>query len=283
MSQQISPSKNALAAGVFNAANFAYGYGLTPSGGNTGGVLLSGNNATGAGSVIVVRSPQPFQPASVVLADGSSLDPYNVNAPITINDANAETVTPTAVSINTDGTVSITANLSHTHGQGAIISSGTAGLQEALNAANAAGGGVVVIDQEWVGLGGTQAILNAATIPANVSIVDNRGPIPVAYSGSTDAITFPARVNIAEINTAGVDAATLATPAAVDAGKLLLITSTTAQAHTVSTAANKIQDGSGTNGDTLTFAAHAGANCLLLAVSGFWQVVALKNVTLSEV
>ncbi|HXE55055.1 MAG TPA: hypothetical protein VN541_18680, partial [Tepidisphaeraceae bacterium] len=139
MSQNIPSAKQARVAGVFTAANFAYG--SNPS--IEGGVLLSGNTTTGAGSVIVVRSPQPFLPAQVTLPDGASLDPYNVNASITINDANPETVTPTAVSINSDGTVSITANLAHVHGQGALISSGTVGLQEAINAANAAGGGIV--------------------------------------------------------------------------------------------------------------------------------------------
>src|SRR6185312_3957569 len=142
MSQNIPSAKQARVAGVFTAANFAYG--SNPS--IEGGVLVSGNTGTGAGSVIVVRSPQPFLPASVTLPDGASLDPYATNAPITINDANPETVTPTAISINTDGTVSITANLSHTHGQGAIISSGSIGLQEAINAASASGGGVVVVD-----------------------------------------------------------------------------------------------------------------------------------------
>jgi hypothetical protein len=201
--------------------------------------------------------------------------------------ANAETVTPTTVSVVTGGpaglTVNITANFANVHGQGDLVASGTAGLQEALNFAAANGGGVVVVDGFWANLGGTSAMMAAATGATNVSLRDNRGALVTAYSGSTDAIKFPAVSNIAEINATGVDACTLATPGANDVGKTLLIASTTAHAHTVTTAANKIQDGSGTNGDTLTFAAQAGANCMLIAVNGFWQVVSLKNVTLSEV
>lgn len=281
MSQNIPPAKQALVAGVFAAANFAYG--VNPQA--EAGVLVSGNTTTGAGSVIVVQSAQPNLPASVTLPDGASLDPYSTNAPITINDATPETVTPTAVSVNSDGTISITANLSHTHGQGALISSGSIGLQEAINAAAAAGGGVVAIDAAWVGFGGTQAILNAATLVAGVSILDNRGPVAQAYNGGTGqtAITFPAAVNIVRLTDSGAGTYTLATPVAADTGKLLYIESETAQAHTVTTAANKIVDGSGTNGDTLTYAAHIGANCVLMAANLLWTVVALKNVTLSEV
>ena len=281
MSQLIPSAMQARVAGVFVAANFAYG--TNP--GCTGGILVSGNTTTGAGSVIVVRSAQPNIPAQVKLPDGSYLDPYATTTPITINDATPETVTPTAVSINTDGTVSITANLSHTHGQGAMIASGSIGLQEAINAASAAGGGVVVVDAAWTNFGGTQAILNAATQVAGVSILDNRGTAAQSYSGAAGqtAITFPAAVNIARLTDATAGAYTLATPAAADTGKLLYIESETAQAHTVTTAANKIVDGSGTNGDTLTCGAHIGANCVLMAANLLWTVVTLKNVTLSEV
>ncbi len=281
MSQFIPPAKQARVAGVFVASNFAYGY----ANDFPGGVLISGNTGTGAGSVIVVRAPQPFLPAQVTLPDGSYLDPYAITASITIEDANPETVTPTAVSINTDGTVSITANLSHTHGQGALILSGTVGLQEALNAAAAAGGGVVVVDSAWTNLGGTQAILNAATPAAGVSILDNRGTLGQIYTGAAGsvAITVPAQVNIARLTDATAGSYTLATPTAADNCKLLYIESETAEAHTVTTAANKIVDGSGTNGDTLTCAVHIGANCILMAANLLWTVVSLKNITLSEV
>lgn len=281
MSQLIVNQQSARVAGVFPAANFAYG--LNPSA--NGGVLLSGNSATGAGTSVIVRSPEPFAPATVKLPDGSWLDPYATTAPILVNDANQETVTPTGVAINTDGTVTITGNFTHTHGQGSMICSGTAGLQEAINAASAAGGGVVVVDAAWTNLGGTTAMINAATVPAGVQIQDNRGTAAVAYNGATGqtAIQFPNPVNIARLTDAGAGTYTLATPVAADTGKLLYIESETAEAHTVTTAANKIVDGSGTNGDTLTCAAHIGANCVLMAANLVWTVVALKNITLSEV
>lgn len=105
---------------------------------------------------------------------------------------------------------------------------------------------------------------------------------PVVYSGATDAIAYPAT---AFLTRAGVDAATLATPAATtDDGKILTVISTSAQAHTVTTAANKIASGNSTAlGDTLTFAAKQGASFSLIAYQGLWYVLVLNNVTLSEV
>lgn len=276
MSQLIVNQQSARVAGLFPAANFAYG--LNPNA--NAGVLLSGNSSTGAGSSIVVRSPEPFQPATVKLPDGSWLDPYNVNAPILITDANQETVTPTSLSINTDGTVTITGDFTHTHGQGAIIASGTAGLQEAINAASAAGGGVVVIDAAWTALGGTQAMLLAAKLAAGVSIADNRGASGaiVVLSGATDAI--PINAGTAIVTSSGVNAMTLATPAAgTNDGLELAVISTGAHAHTITTAANKINGAD----DTATFGAAVANGLTLVAYQGVWYVKASVGITLSEV
>lgn len=62
-----------------------------------------------------------------------------------------------------------------THGNGARITSGTAGLQDAINIANSYGGGVVVVDQAWASLGGTTQMISAVTGTSSVSIEDNRG------------------------------------------------------------------------------------------------------------
>lgn len=115
----------------------------------------------------------------------------------------------------------------------------------------------------------------------------NGGPLVAAdtlthYTGSTDALAY---AGTAIIDATGVDACTLATPVVgQDDGKRLRIISTTAHAHTVTTAANKIANGATTAfGDTLTFAAKQGANCLLFACQGIWYLVEATNVTLSEV
>src|SRR6185437_4328756 len=74
-------------------------------------------------------------------------------------------------------------------------------------------------------------------------------------------------------------AITLATPTAGlpsaggDDGKTLTIVSTTAFAHVVTTAANKIADGSTTTKDTLTFAAHAGSCAKLVAYNALWYLL----------
>jgi len=189
-------------------------------------------------------------------------------------------VTPTGVAINTDGTVTITGNFTHLHGQGAQVSSGTIGLQEAINAAQALGGGVVVIDQQWVSLGGTQAMVLAVTLPSTVQVQDNRGPsgfVQVA-AGSADAINITARKVV--VTATGVDAMTLATPVAgTDDGLELTVVSAGAHAHTITTAANKINGAD----DTATFGAAAGNSITLVAYGGVWYASNLTGVTLSEV
>jgi hypothetical protein len=109
----------------------------------------------------------------------------------------------------------------------------------------------------------------------------------VAYTGSADALAYP---GTAAISSTGVDACTLATPVAGSAaaggddGKMLRIVATTAHAHTVTTAAHKIIDGSSTSKDTATWAGYAGGSIELMAYGGLWYVIGTPlNVTLSEV
>jgi hypothetical protein len=78
------------------------------------------------------------------------------------------------------------------------------------------------------------------------------------------------------ITKAGVAALTLAAPVAgADDGVELLIFSTTAFAHTITTpAAGDIQDGNASGFNTvMTFNAHKGANCILRAYQGVWYVM----------
>ena len=69
----------------------------------------------------------------------------------------------------------MTATFSNAHGTGDPISSGTFGLQEAINAAAGFGGGTVIIDARWALFGGTNAMIAAAVLPSGVTIQDNRG------------------------------------------------------------------------------------------------------------
>lgn len=131
-----------------------------------------GNSSTGAATVTLYSG-------SATLPDGRVIMPFNVNAPLLIDGgSNAETVTPTAVSnCSINGPVSscqITATFSNTHGQGALVQSGTFGLQEAINDAFQAGGGLVVVEQLWSKAGGTTTMLGAAVPYHSVAIEDAR-------------------------------------------------------------------------------------------------------------
>ena len=131
-----------------------------------------------------------------------------------------------------------------------------------------------------------QTIAGALTVDGVLTANGGTGPVvaPTAYTGAAGhvAIGFPGQWNTAELTDATAGSYTLATPGSADAGKRLLIVSTTAAAHTVTAAANIIKDGSGTTGDTINFAAHIGAAAELLALNGAWNVISYLNTTLSE-
>jgi hypothetical protein len=131
--------------------------------------IQTGTAATGAGTLLLYNG-------SVVLGDGRTLNPFNVNAPVSVDSGTArETVTPTAVSgcggVNVQNSCAVTATYANVHGAQALVMSGTGGLQEAINDAVASGGGTVVIDASWAG---TNTILAAATMPPTVVIEDRR-------------------------------------------------------------------------------------------------------------
>jgi hypothetical protein len=157
--------------GQWVAANFAYG----APGGPAALIAYS--------TIQVPASPPNSQTLNVAFMytttiDGITFYPLNTNAPVEIGaDSNAEQITPSAVSNNNQvqyGNGSFTAAFVNQHGLGDYIASATFGLQEAINEAHAAGGGKVIIDEQWVKLGGTTAIKNAATLPSGVTITDNR-------------------------------------------------------------------------------------------------------------
>jgi len=120
-------------------------------------------------------------------------------------------------------------------------------------------------------VGGQPAITKAGAFDASsakdIQNVLTQGDA-VVLMGTTDAIPFPGLVIL---NSSGADACTLATAVAGpqpqgDDGKTITLLNASAQAHTVTTAANKIAN----NKHVLTFAATAGSNIELQAWNGLW-------------
>ena len=159
-------------AGMYRAAAFAYG---------VGGSGVEGLQVDSPSGISANTTTQTLTLAfgSITLNDGTIVSPLNTNAKVTVGTgAGADTVTPSAVSDNTpqvyQSTTFTAATYANSHGTGDLVSSATIGLQEALNYAGAAAGGTVIVDAEWTKLGGTTAMVNAATLPSGVQIVDNR-------------------------------------------------------------------------------------------------------------
>lgn len=159
-------------AGWWKAANFAYG-----SAGGPASLKCQQSNP------IPVISPTVNQSMTVAFnftttVDGITFWPLATTAPIQVGtDGNQETVTPASVTGNgltgyQQG--SFTAAFLDQHGSGDNIASATFGLQEAINYAATQGGGIVVVDREWVALGGTTTIYNNATLPSGVTKLDHR-------------------------------------------------------------------------------------------------------------
>lgn len=134
------------------------------------------------------------QGSSVAATDGTIFTPLSTNAPITIGTgANAETVTPSAVSNNVQSNLyglssTATATFANAHYPGDRIASGTFGLQEAINYLAGLGGGTVILDSAWVTNGGTTAIIQAAIWSSGVTLLDNRGTVNPAGPGKTSVV-----------------------------------------------------------------------------------------------
>lgn len=234
---------------------------------------VSSTADTGVAKVIQTVT---FNSSFVTLVDGSSIQPFNTNASLTFSSGSAsETVTPVSVSGAT-----ISAAFQFVHGSSVQVTSGTFGLQEAINFAFAAGGGVVQVSNRFSGSAST---ITSATAKAGVTIEDcQAGFFEYVVSGSTyikitsngqNAVTVASGDGALPIQglvmvTKGSAAAlTLATPTAgTDDGRVLTVQSTTAFAHTITTASNKI------NGSLhiATFDTKAGCVCILRAYNGVW-------------
>ena|SRR5579859_5722478 len=166
-------------AGLFNAAEFAYGTSISEA---PALQVVQGSTSTGAYTIVC----SPTSPAS----SGGTVIPVTVNTPITIgSDSGVETVTPTAVSTNNLGQLLITATFTYAHGTGAQVRSGTYGLQEAAEYAKARGGGLVVLSPAWFAAeGGHSAGLTALVAQKSLSTLYT----VLDYSGVSGAKSYTA-------------------------------------------------------------------------------------------
>lgn len=89
----------------------------------------------------------------------------------------------------------------------------------------------------------------------------------------------PVRQGVVNVVGAGALALTLPPPTKVDEGSILIITAGSAHAHTVTYSAGF--NGAGASADVATFGGAIGDNIMLVAVSGVWRVVSVRNVTLA--
>lgn len=171
-------------AGVRRAVDYAYGItvpGLagataySPGSAATPPLYVDiGTTATGSGTIILAYGV-------VTAGDGTQFMPLSITAPIIVGGpTNSETVTPSAVSCATPSqysTCAVTATFANVHGRGEPVTSGTVGLQEAINIEGniaGGGGGDISVDPFWAAAGGTTAMLKAASVFSAVQILDTR-------------------------------------------------------------------------------------------------------------
>lgn len=172
-------------AGIYNASDFAYGVNKT----------VPALQVIGGPNTIVGAQSLQLAFGYTQTSDGIVFNPLNTNAPILVGgNSSSETVTPSAVSNSTPtiySSSSLTGTFAFLHGNGDSIRSGTAGLQEALNVARGAGGGVVIVDAGWYLIGGSAAIIDAAVVPGNVSIWDTSSGGPFVGAALVPTTTTP--------------------------------------------------------------------------------------------
>lgn len=196
--------------GVYSALDYAYGCGGTPVA-PPALQVGTGNTTTGSASITVI-TPITFTQG------GAPLSPIAVGSSLVIGNAgNAETVTVTAVGTPSlsgfapaTGSVSVTAVFANTHGPQENIASATFGLQEAINIASGSGGGEVAIYPAWYKIGGTVAMIAAATLPLQtlnslgttglVRIVDLQSLAMYTYgANSVSVVAAPAAATAATV------------------------------------------------------------------------------------
>lgn len=176
-------------AGIFNASEFAYGTSLSAT---PALLVVQGSTSTGAYTILC-------SPAALYTSSGLKIT-ISTNTPITIgSDSGIETVTPTAVSVNSLGNILITATFTYAHGSGAYVRSGDYGVQEAAEYCKALGGGCVALSPAWFAAnGGHTAGLSALVLLKSIatttySVLD--------YSGVSGALSYAAASGSVYVNT----------------------------------------------------------------------------------
>lgn len=197
---QNPPSNQSFVGGMFVAKNYNYT-----------GVRING----GGGAANTTYSIQ-VSAGSIRLADGRTIVPFSAGGiniqgqpgtfpaiPISVGAGTVEeTVTPTSVSGCYIGapqnSCTITAAFTKAHGYGEVVSSGSVGIQEAVNDAAYWGGGLVTVDKsEDINYGGA-AVVSAAIVAAlpmpTVSVMDTRGMAPTFWNpmGGATVLATPA-------------------------------------------------------------------------------------------
>jgi hypothetical protein len=160
-----------------------------------------------------------FQGRSLCNSQGQNLNffVFNTNAPVLIadsNSSNSEVVTPSAI-VNTAGSCGATVAPSHNH-YTFQLKSGTAGLQEGINALDGQGAwpALLLLDKNWWTIAnqipGTTAatILGAAKGDASVMVEDITALGPAYYVWSGTAYVAGTWVNTAPTAATGAAAGT---------------------------------------------------------------------------
>jgi len=130
---------------------------------------------------------------------------------------------------------------------------------------------------------GTTGVFSGSVTGASFAAtgaVTSGGSIETLVALTTNGAIDPHTAANYVITKAGVLADTLAAPTATtDDGKVILVTSNTANAHTI-TATGLLQTGSASV-NVATFAANAGAGLTLMAYQGKWNVLGSVGITFS--
>jgi hypothetical protein len=117
--------------------------------------------------------------------------------------------------------------------------------------------------------------------PVVATTITFTGQIEVLSTLSVNGAIPPSTPATYVITKAGVLADTLAAPVTgTDDGKIITVTSATANAHTI-TATGLLQTGAGANANLATFAAQPGAGLTLMAYQAKWYVLASVGITFS--
>lgn len=176
---------------AFGQSDFSSGFGRLDAYqyGQWSTQVWSGSTSTGAFTLTMVKG-------FATLPSGGKFFPFTTHTPISIGSAgagNSEIVTPSAVSCSSQQsfTCTVTATFTYAHGKGDIVTSGTYGLQEAIDQLYSMGGGLVSVGPGWANAGGTNTILAAAVPYPAVAIEDMRAGLQY-WNATPNTLAFMA-------------------------------------------------------------------------------------------